>query len=403
MPIFYFKAKNLSGRELEGRREAQDLYDLASSLRKEGYFLLGHDEDKTKLAFLKLASMLGRVSAQEKMVFARNLSVMTGAGVSLVKSLDVLSRQTDNATWRRILENMGQAVKKGRQLSQSMEEYPKTFSPLFRAMVKAGEASGNLEETLRLTAQQLERDYDLRRKVRGAFVYPVIILIAMVIIGILMMVYVVPTLISTFEELEVELPATTKVIIAISSFLLNRWLLASMLAVSFFTLTFLFGTSKTGKKLLDEIFLKTPVISGLTKKINAARVSRTLSSLVSSGVDIVEALEITEEVVQNYRFKKVLDAAREEIQKGSPISRVFIKNKNLFPLLVGEMMAVGEETGKFSDMLLKVASFYEEDVSESTKALSTIIEPALMIIIGAIVGLFAVSMIQPLYSLSSGI
>lgn len=403
MTTFYFRAKNLSGRELEGRREAQDLYDLASSLRKEGYFLLGHDEDKTKLAFLKLVSMFGRVSAQEKMVFARNLAVMTGAGVSLVKSLDVLSRQTDNVSWRHTLENMGQAVKRGRNLSQSMEEYPKIFSPLFRAMVKAGEASGNLEETLRLTAQQLERDYDLRRKVRGAFVYPTIILIAMVAIGILMMVYVVPTLLATFEELEVELPLSTKVIIAISSFLLNRWLLASGLAVSFFTLIFLFLTSKTGKKLLDEIFLKTPVISGLTKKINAARVSRTLSSLVSSGVDIVEALKITEEVVQNYRFKRVLGVAREEIQKGSPVSRVFIENKNLFPLLVGEMMSVGEETGKFSDMLLKVASFYEEDVSESTKALSTIIEPVLMIIIGAVVGLFAVSMIQPLYSLTSGI
>ncbi|QQG45982.1 MAG: type II secretion system F family protein [Candidatus Niyogibacteria bacterium] len=403
MAVFSFKAKNLAGQVIEGRREAADRFDLANALRKEGYFLISRKEEKAESSFLKLSSIFGRVSIQEKMVFARNLAVMVGAGVSMIRGLDVLSRQSDNKNWKKTLENMGQIIKQGSSLSQSMENYPGVFSPLFRSMVKSGEASGKLEEALRLVANQLEREYELKRKVRGALVYPAVIIIAMVIIGILMMVYVVPTLVSTFEELGVELPATTSIIIGISGFLTGHWFLSSVLGVVIAAIFLLLTRSAPGKKFLSAFFLKLPVISGIVKKVNAARVSRTLSSLISSGVEIVEALQVTEDVVQNPRFKKVLNSARGEIQKGNPVSRVFIENDDLFPLLVGEMMAVGEETGKFSDMLLRVASFYEESVAESTKALSTVIEPVLMIIIGVFVGFFAVSMIQPLYSISGGL
>ena len=254
-----------------------------------------------------------------------------------------------------------------------------------------------------MVAEHLERDYDLRRKVRGAFVYPFIILISMIIIGVLMLIYVVPTLVTTFEEFEVELPFSTKVIIFVSGFLIDRWLLSSFIAAVLASLSFLFWRSNAGKKSLSFVLLKLPVISEIVRKINSARTSRTLSSLISSGVEIVEALEITEDVVQDHHFKKVLGLAREEIQKGNPISKVFIESSRFYPLLVGEMMAIGEETGKLSEMLLRLASFYEDDVADSTKALSTIIEPVLMILIGAVVGFFAISMIQPLYSLTSGI
>ena len=403
VPTFYYKAKKLSGEERDGRQEAADRFDLAGILRNEGFFLLSSKEERVKLKGAVFFSFLGRVPLQEKMVFARNLAVMSGAGVSLVKSLDILSRQTDNKTWRATLESMGQSIKKGRTLSQAMEDCPKIFSTLFRSMVKAGETSGRLEESLKVVAEHLERDYDLRRKVRGAFVYPAIILIAIIIIGVLMLIYVVPTLVTTFEEFEVELPFSTKVIIFVSGFLIDRWLLSSFIAAVLASLSFLFWRSNAGKKSLSFVLLKLPVISEIVRKINSARTSRTLSSLISSGVEIVEALEITEDVVQDHHFKKVLGLAREEIQKGNPISKVFIESSRFYPLLVGEMMAIGEETGKLSEMLLRLASFYEDDVADSTKALSTIIEPVLMILIGAVVGFFAISMIQPLYSLTSGI
>lgn len=393
----------MSGEETEGKREATDRLDLAAVLRSEGYFLVDSREDKVKIGGLKLLSLFGRVPLAEKMVFARNLAVMSGAGVSLIKALDILSRQTDNKAWRGVLENIGQVIKKGRTLSQAMEDYPKIFSPLFRSMVKAGETSGRLEESLKVVAEHLERDYDLRRKVRGAFVYPAIILAAMLIIGVLMMIYVVPTLLATFEELEVQLPFSTQIIVSVSRFLIDHWLLSSAGAVSLISLFGFFLQSGAGRKTVSFVLLKLPVISEMVKKINSARTSRTLSSLISSGVEIVEALEITEDVIQDHHFKKVLGLAREEIQKGNPISKVFIESSRLYPLLVGEMMAVGEETGKLSEMLLRLATFYEDDVSDSTKALSTIIEPVLMIFIGTVVGFFAVSMIQPLYSLTSGL
>ena len=400
---FYYKAKKLSGEEREGRQEAADRFDLAGILRSEGFFLLSSEEDKVKTKGADLFYFLGRVPLQEKMVFARNLAVMSSAGVSLVKSLDVLSRQTDNKFWRKTLENMSLSIKKGRTLSQAMGDHPKVFSSLFRSMVKAGETSGKLEESLKLTAEHLERDYDLRRKVRGALIYPAIIILAMAVIGVLMLVYVVPILLATFEELGVKLPFTTKIIVVVSGFLVGHWLLSSVLSVVFVLAAVLTVGSVRGKRVLSAVSLRLPVISEIVVKINSARTSRTLSSLISSGVEIVEALEITEDVVQNVRFKKVLASAREEIQKGNPISKVFIENSNLFPLLVGEMMAVGEETGKLSEMLSRLASFYEDDVSESTKSLSTVVEPVLMIIIGSIVGFFAISMIQPIYSVVGGL
>ncbi|MCH7882917.1 type II secretion system F family protein [Patescibacteria group bacterium] len=403
MSTFIYKAKKISGEEVESRREAVDRFDLARQLRKEGYFLVSYKKERVKGAGLRLLSLFERVPLQEKMVFARNLAVMAGAGVSLIRALDILSRQTENKKFSSVLVFLGAEIRKGRTLTQAMESHPKVFSPLFRSMVKSGEASGKLEEALTLVGQQLERDYDLRRKVRGAFIYPAVILVAMVMIGIIMLIYVVPTLLVTFEELEVDLPPTTAFIVFVSSFFLNHGILAFFLAIFFIGALWYLGSRESGKKMIGNLFLRFPVISGIIKKMNSARTSRTLSSLISSGVDIIEALDVTRDVIQNYRFKKVLEEAKKEIQKGNPISAVFIRHSNLYPLLVGEMIAVGEETGKLSEMLLRLATFYESEVADETKALSTIIEPVLMIVIGIAVGFFAISMIQPLYSVVGGL
>jgi type IV pilus assembly protein PilC len=403
MPVFHYKAKKMSGQEIEGRREARDRFELAEFLRKEDYYLLFSKAEKTSGVKLKFFSFFGHISAEEKIVFARNLAVMVGAGVSLVKGFDILSRQTDNRSWKKILENIGQAVKTGRTLNQALENYPQIFKPLFRSMVKAGEISGKLEEALKLIAGQLESDYSLKRKIQGALVYPAIILSTMIVIGILMFIYVVPTILATFEELEVKLPPTTLVMVKISRFFIEQSFLAAGLTVLIILSAGFLIRSRPGTKLISKILIRAPVISGIVKKMNSARTSRTLSSLISSGVNIVEALEITEEVVQNSAYQKVLRQARAEIQRGNPISKTFISYCDVYPVLVGEMMAIGEETGKLSEMLLRLAVFYEDDVAEAAKTLSTIIEPVLMVLVGAIVGFFAVSMIQPLYSAVGGL
>ncbi|MBI1957589.1 MAG: type II secretion system F family protein, partial [Candidatus Niyogibacteria bacterium] len=386
----------------EGREEAADKFALAATLRKKGYFLIASKEASAASRRFSV-SLFGRISLADKMMFARNLSVMSGAGVSIVRSLEVLSRETSNQRFSKALTDLSVSVTKGKSLSQAMEEHPAIFSKLFRAMVRAGEASGRLEESLKLVAMQMERDYDLIRKVRGAFMYPAIILIAMLAIGILMLIFVVPTLLATFEELDVELPPTTRFVIGVSEFFLNHEILASILSLLVVGGSIAAAVSAWGRRATGIALLRLPVISGIVRKVNAARTARTLSSLIGSGVEIVEALSVTMDVVQNPRFKKVLEESRAEIQKGNPISAVFVKHSNLYPVVVGEMIAVGEETGKLSEMLERLAVFFEEEVAEETKSLSTIIEPILMIIIGVVVGFFAISMIQPIYSVSGGI
>ncbi len=399
---FKYFAKKISGEEKKGVMEARNRFELSRALRKKGYILVSFKKKGGKRRFLSFLSVFGNIPISDKMIFSRNLSVMISSGLPLTRALDILGRQIQNKKFKSILVSLKENIKKGNSLSESMREYPGTFSMLFISMVKVGEESGKLSESLDLIGEQLGRDYDLRKKIKGAMIYPMIIITAMIAIGILMLIYVVPTLVSTFKELGVELPMSTRIIIAVSNFLVyNKFLSAGIFASLVFIFSWILRNAKF-KRIIDNVALHLPIFSSLIKKINSARTSRTLASLISSGVDVLEALSITEGVLQNHRYKKVLRRARDDIQKGLPISKSF-KKSNIYPVLLGEMMAVGEETGKLSDMLMRLAVFYEGEVAETTKDMSTIIEPILMVIIGTAVGFFAVSMIKPMYSMMSGI
>jgi len=403
MPRFKFTAKKLEGGEIKETREAEDEFVLAKELRQDGYILIDFEEEGKKKKFKLPNFSLGKVSLAEKMIFTRNLSVMIGAGLPLSRALGVLVKQAKDKRFKKTLSSVVENLTHGKSLSDSMLGYPKIFSNLYVAMIKAGEKSGKLHESLRLLAFQMEKDAVLRRKVKGAMVYPSIIVIAMIGIGILMLIYVVPTLVSTFQELGVELPMSTKAIIWLSDSLITNSILI-LGVVLFFIVTFSFlSRKKKVKDLFSKVLLKIPVIAPLVQKINSARASRTLSSLLGSGVDILDALNTTTDVLQNVSYKKVLQDAKKEIQGGENISVAFQKSEGIFPSLVGEMIAVGEETGKLPDMLLRVAVFYEEEVSEATKNVATIIEPVLMIVVGSAVGFFAISMIKPMYSMMGGI
>jgi len=233
--------------------------------------------------------------------------------------------------------------------------------------------------------------------------YPTIIISLMIVIGVLMMVYMVPTLTETFVGLGIKLPLSTRVIIAISNFLKSYFALVMVGALISALLIFFGFRTARGKRLADTIILHTPVISEIVKQINSARTARTLSSLLSSGVDIVVAMGVTRDVLQNSYYKAVLEKTQNTIQKGEQISVVFSENSKLYPLFVAEMVSVGEETGKIGEMLLSVATFYEDEVDQKTKDLSSIIEPVLMILIGVAVGVFALSMLGPTYSLADAL
>lgn len=334
---------------------------------------------------------------------AKNLSAMLDAGLSLARALSVIERQSNNKRLKKVALGLSESIKRGSSFHEALAAYPNVFSELFIAMTKAGEESGGLAGALQIVALQMDRSEELVRKVRGAMIYPAIIITAVGIVGILMLIYVVPTLTSTFTELGVEIPLATRMIVALSDFLAANASLVLVAIILLITGSIAFIRSKTGGNILIRGALYMPVISELVRETYTARAARTLSSLLFSGVPVLEALSITKEVVRASMFARVVEEAEEHVRKGELLSAAFSNHPKLYPILMSDMLAVGEETGKVTDMLKQIAEFYEEDVAEKTKDLSTIIEPVLMIIIGVVVGVFAVSMISPIYSLSSAI
>jgi len=407
--IFKYKAKKINGEEIKGEKEAKDEFELAKSLKDDGYILIYFDEKKRDSLldffspFIGFLFTFGGVPTSEKMIFTRNLSVMIEAGISISRGIEAIAKQTSNKKFKKVLSDVAEEIKKGKAFNEVLAEHSDVFSVIFTAMIKAGEKSGKLHDSLKILSLQLKRDYDLKRRVRGAMIYPAIVVSAMIIIGILMMIYVVPTLVATFKEFGTDLPASTKFFIIISDFLANHGFISFILFLLFLSGILYLRKNEHTKKVFNFLALKTPIIKGLTQKINTARTARTLGSLVGSGVSVLEALEVTEEVLQNKYYKEIVRKAREHIQKGGQISKIFAARQDLFPPVMSEMTAVGEETGKISDMLIKVAVFYEGEVASQTKNLSTIIEPILMIVIGGVVLFFALAMLTPMYTMMGDI
>ena len=401
MALFHFKAKKITGEETNGEREAKDKFELARTLRQENYILTEVEEEgirRKKFNFSFLKNFVG-ASRAEKIIFTRNLGVMIAAGLSISRALEVLIRQAQNEKFKKIIRQVLDDLTKGKTLSESMSQYAGVFPLFYIAMLKAGESSGKIDAALKLMADQMQKDQTLLRKVRGAMVYPIIIIVAMIGIAVLMLLYVVPSLISTFGELGIELPLSTRVVIWLSKSLIANAMIIGIAFLAFLIgCVFLFKT-KVAKKSVDALILKIPIISALSKKMNAARTARTLSSLISSGVDIIESLEVTTNVLQNAQYKKVLAEAKMEIQKGATIASTFRKAENTYPPMMAEMITVGEESGKLPQMLLDLAIFYEEEVFDTTKNLTTIIEPILMIMVGIVVGFFAIAMMRPMYTM----
>ncbi len=403
--LFLYKAKLPTGEITEGQLEAADRFEVSKELRTRGQIPISIIEKK-QYSFNPLVIIerfVRSVKNSDLILFTKNLSGMIKAGLSLYRALAVLEKQTKNPLFKKIIMSLESEINAGGTLSQGVEKYPKIFSKLFVSMVRAGEESGNLASSLAEVGMNLEKANSLTKKVKGALIYPGVILTAMVLIGMLMFAFVVPTLAKTFKELEVELPASTKFIIFLGDFFSQHLIISLLSLVGLvFGMLYLFRANFMAK-YIDFVVLRIPVLGTIAKELNTARTTRTMSSLLLSGVSITRAIEITEDVVQNVYYKKVLVVAKEKVEKGAPFSQIFESSPFLFPVMVPAMIQVGEETGKLADMLLQVAMYYEEEIDNKTKNLSTIIEPVLMIFVGAGVGFFALSMITPLYSILDNI
>ncbi|KKQ03864.1 MAG: Type II secretion system protein [Parcubacteria group bacterium GW2011_GWA2_36_24] len=403
--LFLYKAKSKGGEITEGMLEALDRFSVAHDLRSRGFIPISVTEKsgsfRSKLS--SVTDIFSGVSVSEQIILTKNLSGMLKAGLSLSRALSVLQKQTKNSKLSGILTSLSGDISSGETLSSGISKFPNIFSKLFVSMVRAGEESGNLAGALSNIGLNLEKSHSLTKKIRGALIYPGVILSAMVVIGVLMFAFVVPTLASTFKELGVVLPISTRVLIFLGNFFSNNLILTFVIMIGLVFGLYLLFHAKFMAKYIDYITIRIPIIGNLAKELNTARTARTMSSLLLAGVSIIRAVEITEDVVQNVYYKKVLNEAKIAIEKGAPFSKAFETNNDLYPLMMSEMVQVGEETGELSEMLLEIALFYEEEIENKTKNLSTIIEPFLMIIIGAGVGFFAISMISPLYSILGSI
>ncbi len=408
MAFFSYKAINANGEVVEAKAEAADQYELYSNLKKDGLNVISSKEETSKDGggimgrVNNLLSVFSSVPVRDRIDFAKNTGSMLEAGLSLTKILTIFERQTHNQAFKKVLVSIGEAIKTGKTFSGALEEFPDTFSPLFISMVRAGEEGGSMSSSLIQLGQQMEKNYLLQKKVKGALIYPGIIFCLMIAIGVVMLIFVVPTLSSTFKELGVQLPISTRIIIGTSDFIKSNYFVALMLLLIAGIVGWATVHYHVGKKYFDYLVLKIPVIGKLIKEVNSARTARTISSLLSSGVEVVTTIEITKNILQNTYYRQVMDEIKEKVSKGEPISSVFLKNEHLYPIFVGEMVTVGEETGQLSKTMENVAIYYETDVDQTTKDMSTIIEPFLMVIIGVAVGFFAISMLSPMYNLVGG-
>ena len=404
MPGYFYLAKSLTGEEKSGEMEAKDERELARTLKGEGYILIRAEPLRKELKKrFEISLPFAGVSLTEKMMFTRNLRVMISAGIPLPRTLHTLAGLTKSKKLKSALLNVEEKIQKGESFSSSLAFHPDIFSELFTNVIKVGEESGTLEGVLKILTQQMEREHEMRSKLIGALIYPAVIILAMLGIGFLMLVMVVPKLAETFRELNIELPLTTQMVIILGTFLAKFWYLLPLIILIFIIFLRMALRTKPGRRLLDTLVLKIPIISSLAIKTNSAGMVRTLSSLISAGVPIVRSLEIISGSMGNIYYQESMEEAAAQVKKGAKLSETLEKYSHIYPALVNQMLGVGEETGQTAEILKKLADFYEEEIANSTKALTSIIEPVIMLIIGAAVGFFAISMIQPMYSMLGAI
>lgn len=405
MQVIY-TAKSFSGETKGGELEVRSERELANQLRSDGFILTSFKEIKEENSENNKVKILDKfltVPLKEKVVFARNLSVMISSGLSLPRAVKDIILQTKNKRLKTILENVLQNLQMGTNFADSLAKYPAVFNELFVNMVRVGETSGDLEGVLDLLATHLEKENKIINRVKGAMIYPAVIFLVMIAVGVIMLTYVMPTLLNVFKDMDITLPLSTRIVIWISDILKEHTVLVGASLLGIIVFFFLFSKTKVGKTVISFFAVKTPFVKNIVIKVNCARFARTYSALLRSGVSVVETLKIISRILSNYYYKRALVDAMNQIKKGVSLSKVVAAHSEIFPVIVSQMAEVGEETGKTEAVMMKLAEFYEDEIEQVTKNLSSIIEPVLMVIMGIAVAFFAVAMFQPMYSLMGNI
>ncbi len=401
MSTYVFKAMDLAGEKARGELEADSKQAVSDQLKRRGLIVLDIADKRAsreiELEFLK------RVKLNELAVFSRQLSTMINSGMSILRSLYVLEEQTEGKYLKETLVSVRKDVEAGLSMSDALARHPKVFSPLFVAMTQAGEAGGVLEDALMRVADQLEKDASLRRQIRSAMVYPTLVIVFAVGVMMALVAFLVPVFEGVFKQFGGELPSITKVSVLLSHVVTGYWWLMFLLAAGAAFAFMKWKRSAWGRPQWDRFRLRVPMkIGTIVQQVAVARWSRTLASLTSAGVPLLLALDITGKTGGNVAVEEAMDGVIASVKRGGTIAAPLARAP-VFPAMVTQMVGVGEETGALDTMLDKVADFYEDQVEASVKALTSILEPVMIIVIGGIVGFIVVSMYLPLFTVYNSI
>ncbi|NOY15140.1 MAG: type II secretion system F family protein [bacterium] len=399
MRKFAFKAKTETGQLVRGVIEAVNFDNAKRLLLERGYHILGLKEKKSKLGILSRIGIRRGVNQNDLVNFTRQLSTMLDAGLPLTDALEILESQSPGALGR-VLRQVLSDVQGGSSFGKALSHNPQVFDPVYVSLIRSGEAAGSLDKVLSRLADNLEKKREFSSKVRGALIYPAIVIAAMMMVAGVMIVVVIPKLSVLYESFNAQLPLATRILIGLSDFLIKFWWLLGIGVIGGINLISWIRKTPTGGYLWDRMMLRLPVWGRLQNDVVLTNVSYTLSMLLEAGVSLLTALEISAQTAGNQVYKNSVKAVADQVEKGVPMSMA-MEMDEVFPAILPQMINIGEETGKIDEVLAKLSRFFEVEAEQKVKNLTTAIEPLIMIVLGVGVGFLVISIIMPIYNLTS--
>jgi type IV pilus assembly protein PilC len=401
MPTTYaYKVRDRSGKVLSGSLDAENTGLVANRLREMGYVPISIDK-KAGAAVKRdvtIPGLTNRVKLKEIAVFSRQFATMINSGLTLLRALSILVAQTENKYFKGVIDQIRLDIQSGSSLSQALSKHPKQFNRLYIAMVRAGESGGNLDRTLNELASTIEKQVELRGKIRSALSYPLMVLFLVTCILLAMLIFIVPIFKKMYDELKGKLPPATQVLITVSDIVIHAAPFLIGTAIIAVLAYRKWVSTDQGKAVRDRLVLRVPIFGGLVRKTAMTRFSSTLATLLSSGVPVLESLEITADTVNNSVVADGVHAIAEGAKRGEPLTRPLAAHP-VFPPMVTQMMAVGEETGALDNLLRKVATFFEQEVDRTVSALTSLLEPLLIVVLGGAVGAMVISLYLPMFDI----
>lgn len=399
MKRFYYKAKDSTARLVSGEVEAASLEEAAKLVKSKGLYVIAITP-KIDSPFALIRNFRDRITPGDVATFTRQLSTMINAGLPVTEGLLILRSQS-KGSMQRIVSQILADVEAGESLSNSFAKHPKIFSPTYIALVKSGELGGVLDQVLSRLADNLEKQQEFSGQVKGALIYPAVIIVGMVVVSIILMIFVIPKLTSLYSDFNATLPLPTKILIGISSFFFRFWPVFLLIFLGGIYLFKLYRSTQDGRRKTDELLFRIPIIGPLERQVILTELTRSLSLMVGAGVSILDALNITADVVGNTIISDALRDAARQVEKGFPIAFSFARHPEAFPFILSQMISVGEETGKMEEVLLKISHIFEVESEQQVKSLTAAIEPLVMVILGLGVGFLVIAIILPIYNLTS--